>query len=244
MKRRGRSAQGRRTSFKTRVKRVLMKNSETKMYQFAEENVQLYHNQGYSQNGATIPQQIRSMLLFYNIWAEIEKGTAKFQRIGDKITPRGMSLKLWLTNKLDRPNIIYRIIVLRLPKAVGGATTGPATQDIFDTAQLDSVGNKLLLKIDNDRGFKALYDRCVRVEQGFSARIPVSSTIGAETHVLKKLWLRNKKARDITYDSTTTKQIVNNPIALYVIPYDSFGTLVTDNIASCAYYGTVYYKDV
>jgi hypothetical protein len=184
------------------------------------------------------------MGIFYNVWSNIAKGTNKYDRIGDKISPRGMSLKICLANKLDRPNIHYRIIIFRLPKALGGATTGPATVDIWDQTQLGATGNKLLLKVDTDRGFKPLYDKIVRAESGFSARIPVSTTQGAEYHVMKKIWLRNKRAKDIVYDSATNLQIVNNPIAMMIIPYDSYGSLTTDNIASCSYYGTCCYKDV
>jgi hypothetical protein len=60
----------------------------------------------------------------------------------------------------------------------------------------------------------------------------------------KKLWIKKKNARDIVFDSTGSNQIVNNPIHVWVIPYDSYGTLTTDNIASLAYQGCVYYKDV
>lgn len=210
------------------------------MFQFADENLQLYHNLGLSANGATVPQQPRSASIFYNIWASIPKGTSKYNRIGDKITPRGMSLKLWISNKNDRPNLLYRIMIVRIPKAIAGVATNTSTVDIWDQTQTGATGNKLLLKVDNDRGFKCLYDRVVANRIGASA---AGGTL-RECQFMKKLWIRSRKARDIVYDSTTSEQIVNNPIMLMVIPYDAYGTLTTDNIASFSYYGTCYYKDV
>jgi hypothetical protein len=67
---------------------------------------------------------------------------------------------------------------------------------------------------------------------------------GKEFHYYKKLWIKKKGARDIVYDSTNSDQIVNNPVHVWVIPYDSYGTLTTDNIASMAYQGKIYYKDI
>jgi len=219
-----------------------MKSAETKKYQFAAENVQLQHNIGYNSNvGAPLIITLSSMSTFFNVWADIPKGTSSSARIGDKITPRGMSLKIWLANKLDRPFLHYRIIIARAPKAINGvATTASSITDPFDQLQLGATGNKLLLPLDNDRGIKALYDRVIKVG-GVSA---VSGVYTKENHAYKKLWLRNKKARDIVYDSTNSNQIVNNPILMWIIPYEQYSTVETSEVASCSYYGTLYYKDI
>ena len=36
---------------------------------------------------------------------------------------------------------------------------------------------------------------------------------------------------------------MNNPLAVYLIPYDSYGSLTTDNIASIAWTMRLYWKD-
>jgi len=247
MKRRGRSARGRRTSFRTRVTRALMSKAETKKYQFAAENVSLQHNIGYNSNaGAPLVITLSSMNTFFNIWADIPKGTSSSARIGDKITPRGMSLKIYLANKIDRPNTMYRVIIARAPKAVNGvATTASSITDPFDQVQLGNTGNKMLLALDKDRGIKPLYDRIHRVGQqhwGFG-----SSTFNwnqREQTKYIKLWLRNRKSRDIVYDSTNSNQIVNNPVLLWIIPYEQYSTAQTDVVGTCSYYGTLYYKDI
>lgn len=235
----GKSKRGRRT-FQSRVKAVVLKASETKKYQFADENVQLYHNIGYTTT-PLVPSQC-SLAQVFNIWADINKGTGSFNRIGDKITPRGMSIKMWLANKSDRPNVMYRIIVATTPKAIGGTAVTNTNVDPWDDIQLGSNGNKMIRMLDFDRGVKVIYDRVCNLQAGFSARGGGTGD-GKECHLFKKLWIRKKSARTIVYDSTGSNQIVNNPIHVWVIPYDSYGTLTTDNIASMAYQGCVYYKD-
>lgn len=236
MSRRGKYARRRGLSFKARVTKVLMKKAETKRYGFAEENVQLYHNTG-PINGALAAQTFPT---FFNVWADIDKGTAHYNRIGDRITPRGMAVKLWIANKGDRPNVMYRIIIARVPKTIAGVAVTTTFVNFWDDTQLGAVGNKMLLKSDTDRGIKFLYDRVFNLQVGNC----YNGTTYKEGHMFKRFWIKSKKSRDIIYDSTNANAIVNNPIVMTVIPYDSYGTLTTDNIASCAYQGYIYYKDV
>jgi len=243
MMKRGRSVRRRTASFKTRVQRVLMRKAETKKYQFAAENVQLQHNIGYNSNAPPLIT-LGSMTTFFNIWADIQKGTSSHQRIGDRITPRGMSLKIWYANKVDRPNCMFRVIVARAPKAINGvATAASSITDPFDQINLGATANKLLLPLDKDRGIKALYDRVHTVSASCVSNVDGPATKKERTKYLK-LWFRNKKSRDIIYDSTNSDQIVNNPVLLWIIPYEQYSTAQTDQVASCSYYGTIYYKDV
>jgi len=240
MKRRGRYARKRTVSFKRRVQNVLMKKAETKKYQFADENVELYHNIGATSTPAPI-MTVASLVNFFNVWSDIDKGVNRWNRIGDRITPRGMSLKIYLASKSDRPNTMYRIIIARAPKSVGGVPTSyTSITNPFDQYQLGSTGNKMLLSIDRDRGIKTLYDKIHRTSTN---QIMSSNQPNREFTKVVKLWLRSKKARDIQYDSTANI-IVNNPILMWIIPYEQYSTLQTDNIGSCSYYGTLYYKDV
>lgn len=213
-----------------------MKKTETKYFDFGDENVQLYHNNCINAVGT-----IAGLSQIYNPWSDIVPGTARYQRVGDKITPRGMSLKLWIANKLDRPNVMYRILIVRVPKTVAGVATGNSF-DPFQTVNQGSTGNKMLLPIDVDRGVKTLYDRVFNLQVG-NSQIISGSLFGKECHVYKKLWIKRKKAGPIVFDGTG-QYIVNNPIIIYVIPYDSYGTLTTDNIASLSLHCRLYYKDI
>lgn len=228
---------GRRT-FQSRVKSIVMKNTETKMLQVGVENKQLYHDVG----GATGPSTNQFPIEF-NPWRLVVQGSTSTTRIGDKIMPRMMVCRLWLANKGDRPNITYRIIVARVPKAINGVLTTGTNIDLFKADHVGTNGNTLCGFIDNDKGIRAYYDRMISVEGKPGQRITALDTFNvAETHVFRKFVIKKKNARPILYEAGG--QVVNNPIGIWVIPYDSFGTLQTDNIASCALTFRLYYKDL
>lgn len=224
-----------RQSFRTRVKKVLNKMSETKYYQYARENVQLYHDVGAGSGPATT-----QTALIFNPWQIIGQGANNHQRIGDKITPRVMTVRLWLANKSDRPNMYYRIVVARLPKNYNGTITASNTIDLFRADDGGFNGNTLCGMIDNEKGVRAYYDRVFSNQHNFSTANP--GGVPKECFKFIKFNIKRKGARPIVYEPTGG--IVNNPIAIYVIPYDSYGTLQTDNIASCAITIRLYYKDI
>jgi len=230
-------------TFKARVTQVLMKKVETKMYHFAEENIQLQHNIGRNSNAAPPLITMASFTQIFNIWADIPKGTGSANRIGDRITPRGMSLKVYLANKVDRPNTMIRVIIARVPKAINAVTTRFDNVDPFEkTLQLGTNGNKMLMNADSDRGIKFLYDKIHRIGNQLAGR--EGNGGNKEQTKVFRLWIKSKKSRDILYDSTNSSQIVNNPILMWAIPYEQFSTLETDQVATIAYEGKLYYKDV
>jgi hypothetical protein len=145
-----------------------------------------------------------------------------------------------MANKADRPNIHYRVMVLRLPKSVGSTTTTSSNVDAFQVSQLGSNGNRLCLPIDTDHGIKTYYDRIITNEKDISQRNGGDTL--CECHKMLKIHLRRKQSREVVYDSGA-QNIVNRPLALYVIPYDARGALVTDNIASYVYSIRMRYKD-
>lgn len=238
MSRRGKYARMRpRSTFQSRVKKVLMKTAETKKYVIGIENHQLYHMMGSSSLSPT------SIATFFNPWSNIQKGTSRFNRIGDMIQPRGMSLKMWLSTKGDRPNTIFRVIVAILPKTypglLGAVTPTTYTFDPFEqTHNLGDVQNTLITAADTDKGVRFLYDRIHTVPG------PYENPGSRETHKVIKLWIKRKRSRNIIFDSDRDGFISNKPLAIYVIPYEQFSTLTTDNIASCAAEMRLYYKDI
>lgn len=240
-KRRARGKYGRkgRRSFAARVKKVLNKKAETKYFDIATENRQLYHNLG--GNGTLIPLSVTSLTPWFNPWLNIQKGTERFQRIGDKITPVGMSLKIYLANKPDRPACMIRVIVAILPKIIGTSITVEQF-DPFQIANAGANGNNMLWPADKDVGVKFLYDRIHRLDSSFVAA-RAAGGLSKEPTKMIKLWIKRKRSRDIVYNTTSTA-IINKPLAVYCIPYEQFGTLTTDNVASMAGFMRMYYKDV
>lgn len=227
-----------RMSFKARVKKVLMKNSETKYYDIATENRQLYHNLG--GNGVSIPLSVTSLTPWFNPWLNIQEGSQRFNRIGDKITPVGMSLKIFLANKSDRPNCKIRLIVAVLPKLIGTTITTEQF-DPFQIANAGINGNNLLWPADFDNGVKFLYDRIH--DLGPNEPIRSFTTTASERTKFIRLWIKRKRSRNIIFN-TVDNTIVNKPLAVYAIPYEQYSTLTTDNVASMAGVMRMYYKDI
>jgi len=216
-----------------------MNQAETKYFDVALENLQLYHNLGCSPNppGVLIPVNVTSVGAWFNPWGLIDRGTDRFNRIGEEIMPRGISIKMYLANKTDRPNTMIRVIVASLPKLVG--TT--VTTNVFDPFQISNSGvngNNMIWPADKDEGVKFLYDKIHRI--GVQNSNP--NYIQREATKVIKLWIKSK-GRKVTY-ATFTQNIVNRPLAVYVIPYEQYSTLTTDNVASMAGMLRMYYKDV
>lgn len=214
-----------------------MKKAETKFYDIGIQNVELYHNTG--QQTTLFPGYETSIVDWFNPWGKILKGTGRMNRIGDKITPRGMSIKMFLANKYDRPNTKYRILVCILPKVIAGVVTTSR----FDFRQTPNSGasadNNLISLVDKDKGVIPLYDKIVTVD----SRVSTVGTSAKEMTRCINLWIRRKSNRPVVFDTTDT-DIINRPIAIYVIPYEQYSTLETDNIASVTGSLRMYYKDV
>lgn len=218
---------------------ILNRKSETKYFDRGIENNQLYHNTGFGAGvGPTFP--VSSIPNFFNPWINIVQGTSRLNRVGDKVMPRGMSIKLYLVNKQDRPNTMVRVIVAILPKVYAGNVVG-SQFDPFQIPNSGLMGNRMLLPADSDKGVKFLYDR---VHKPSTDQVPNVDGPGTkkERHKLVKLWIKRKRAGPIVYD-TGSSDIVNRPIAVYCIPYEQYSTLESDNIASCAGLMRLYYKD-
>lgn len=236
--RRGKYSRKIRPSFAARVKKVLRKTAETKYYDIGVENQQLWHNLGFGPVGIP-PTTVSSIPLLFNPWKNIPQGTSRAARIGDKINPTGMSLRVYLATKADRPNTMIRLIVAVLPKEFNGNLV-TSTFDPFQIPNQGTLGNTMLYPADQDKGVKFLYDKIIRMS-GQLPGAPSNFSTKEQTRVLK-LWIKRKRANQIVFD-TTSNTIVNKPLAIYAIPYEQFSTATTDNIATVAVDMRMYYKD-
>lgn len=220
-----------------------MKKTETKNLDFFHENVNVYHNVGPT-GGALGPFNAPWMdAVFFNCWAGIQQGTGASQRVGNEIYPRGMKLRLQLFNKAARPNLQYRIIIGTVPKLnQAGQISTPTNVNWMLPAQY----NNMLTRMNTDLGVRAFIDRTYRNSLGtsFFAQQGVTSANPLESSLIRRFYIRRKKASKIIYNQGANAMIVNKPVFLAVIPYDAYGTLVTDNVASYAYMCTLYWKDV
>lgn len=230
-------------NFKARVTQVLMKKTETKYFDIGIENVQLYHNLGETTLAA--PGSITSIANWFNPWSKITNTTlpsavGRFGRIGDKITPRGMALRIYMANKGDRPNTMVRLIIAVLPKTNNASITTNVFNP-FQSVNNGVLGNNMLRMADKDKGVKFIYDRIYQITPTMNVEVP--GVVRKEKTKVIKLWIKRKRANDIVFDASTN-EIVNKPLAVYAIPYEQYSTIETDNVTSLAGQMRMYYKDV
>lgn len=208
------------------IKRVSLKQSETKNTHNISENLQLYHN---------VPYIVVNQLFLDRGTGDDQTGTGSFQsRIGDEVIARGVSYKFWFANKLDRPNVMYKIVFFKYQSA--STLPLPAHTPFFVQGSV----NYMIRDLDTEK-YKIL--KVVNFNLQTSAqRITSTDTFsGAEGHRKLSVWLPLKSMK-LKYENNST-----NPkyldIGFTIIAYDSYGTLSTDNIASFAVNRKFYFKD-
>lgn len=231
--RRSRKYRNRRTkygrkSLKRTVRRVVNQMAETKKFLYGIEDFQLYHNLD------SIP--------FIDPWQYILKGNDGKTRIGDRIRNRGISFKIWLSNKLDRPNVTYRVIIGTCPQAINGYTMDGAGISAYIWQQVDAgaCGNTTVLKTNKEYGFRIIYDRLVPIQKGISG---TASGANKETSRNLRIWIKPKRSGIIQYTDGGNARTRGRWLFFLLCAYDSKGTATTDNIASYAMTMEMFYKD-
>jgi len=197
------------------AKSVAMTIPEKKVFTFRDENKQLIHN---------LPN-------YYASWLACKQGTAddndggqsNLVRVGDEIYLKSINIRLWLSNKKDRPNVMYKIILFWYD---AGATINNALVYFTQTNKmLDRYNTEQISIIDIKTIFSGPSYATTEQEHSYLATV-------------KGSW----KGKKITYNEggATPKK---RDIGLAVVAYDAFGTLQTDNIASFAYDGKIVFQD-
>lgn len=194
--------------------------SETKAVGDVDENQELFHN---------LPDYYTNML---NITQGVKdpQGNMNEARVGDEIYLKRIQVKFWLSNKADRPNCMYRIILFwynsndTVNNNLVFKTAGNKMLDIINTEQISVIGQKY-------------------IKSGASYSTGVSSVDGsAKEHSYLFSMGKSYKAHKIIYDENSPHPKKRN-IGFAVVAYDAFGTLQSDQIASYAFRYQVFYKD-
>lgn len=208
------------------IKKVSLKTMETKDTHTIVENTQLYHN---------TPAYHVGLLKLRQGYTDTETGTQQLgKRIGDEIYARGLSLKMWFANKLDRPDILYKLIIF-MYRADTAINAG-------DPYVSQGTSNYMIRDVNTER-FKIVKVKNFRISTS-AQRITTTDVFnGAEGHRAVKMWIPiNKK---IKYDETSSNAETPKMMdyAISVVAYDSYGTLISDQVASFAINYKLYFKD-
>lgn len=207
------------------MKKVALKQCETKKSNETNENQQLYHNiTRYHGN------------LF---WTTTGSGNPdgfdedSRNRVGDSILARGCKFRFWLSNKIDRPNVMYRVFIyLYNTEFVSVSDT-----DFWRGTDGQGATMNRMIDMPNTNRIKLLKSYLVRSKSNFS--IPENGH--EHSHLLDTYIPLGDRKIKYRVDNEATPQTWD--LGFAVVCYDAYGTLITDNIASYAYSTTFYYKD-
>lgn len=182
---------------------------EDKRNVFITENVQLFHNK---------PLYVGKLLA--NVQQGVTTGddnSSKTNRVGDQITLKNANIRFWMSNKLDRPNCMYKGVLFWYP----------VDSTISDALVYLTQTNKMLDRYNY---------KSIQIVDSFILKSTQMYLNGTEKFEHSYLASLNKtyKNKKIQYQNNSTKT-KSHELGFAVVVYDAFGTQQTDNIASIAY---------
>jgi len=254
-------------ALKSYVKSVVQRSGESKTRCTMNENTELHHN-GLTLSGiwsdavteGLVRAEIAAVIAADGvagttyeppIWAVQHNmlsttiGSADGQRIGNKLYAKNLNVRLWLSNKLDRPNVMYRIMVVRGNKnnmAYGPypMVTGSALQGLPYFWDADGSRKNNILRDVNRAKYHVVYEKLV---QPFGGDYSLESSASNKEHS-RLINFNIKLNKTITYDENdATYPEGDNVYSMIIIPYDAYGSQPLDNIASCSFRTNFTYTD-
>lgn len=210
------------------VKRLIHGNMETKeAWHTVLSPVQLYHN--------ATDRLISNIFACSQGTSDTPGGTAgttlptNLVRIGDEISPVSSTLYLQFRQPVDRPNVTYKVFVLKFSGGVLPPTSVP-----FKEVSL----NNILNPVDEERC------SIVKIKSFKYGPTYWTGTSGGSKEVSFFRTMRIKVPRGkYTYLADNSGQGKKFNIAVYVVAYDTMGTLISDNIGTCQFTHVLQFKD-
>ncbi len=202
------------------AEKVVDAEIEDKQQVVIEEKQELFHNKPlyHGKLLASIAQGV-------NDGDQGTSGGLTTVRIGDQISLKNVNIRFWLSNKLDRPNVIYKGVLYWYPIGLN-----PGDSEVYKTQT-----NKVLDRYNN---------KTISIIDTFIVKPGPMFLNGTEKFEHSYLATLNKsyKNKKVSYDNNTTRA-KGMELGFAVVAYDAYGTLQTDNIASFAYNCQLTFQD-
>lgn len=209
------------------VRAIAMGTQETKSAVNFNNNVDHYHNGGVLHTGQ--PGLMLANLLATQQGISDNINSNK-NRIGDCIMPIGVKLLFQIRQFSDRPNVSYKVWIVKHTSSVSPASLG-----------LSNVTNNLMLdSVDTERADAKLI-KVFRPPSGMSLWTGEPST-SKEVCYHRKIWMRLPRSQ-YSYNSDGATAGKNYNLALYIGAYDTSGTLLTDVVCQSSVTAVLYFKD-
>lgn len=198
----------------------------------SNENISLYHDRGTA--NAALASTNEGAIIF-NPWVQIPKGTDSNTRIGDEIYNRGIAFRVMGWNTPGRGAQFVRIIIAVIPKTVGATVMDGGNYDLLDVYG----SNDTVTGMVKNEGVKVLYDRTITFKAQGSTDTTATS---GDSRFFRRIWIKPKRFQKISYQQDGN--VVQKPLGIWVIPYDEYASLRSDNILTVSYTLKMYFKDV
>lgn len=211
-----------------RIKAISLKQCETKRSTRHAENINLSHNVTYyidnlfkTEQGTTNPS-----------------GTSIVNnRVGNEVIARGLGIKLWISNKSDRPNVMYKVLLVQHPTRL----VGTGMNDAILWQGVDGYGGVMNRMIDHTAVNR------VKVIKSFTFQPTKEANYSQNPEKFEKSRLLDfyvpLNNRKVTYNLDNGYVSSFSDMALCLVAYDAYGTLQTDILGSFAYNIRFYFKD-
>lgn len=212
------------------MKSVALKQCETKRSTFQQEDRQLAHNVT-----DYVPNFLRTSQGLQNPSGVQPEGN----RVGQEVIGRGVAFKFWISNKADRPNVMYKIFIFQYPTRY--VENNPLQDTLFWQGG-DGQGSTMNRMIDHAavNRVKLLATRIIK--PAHEANYSSNNEQQREKSHLVDIYVKLNN-RKIMYNENDGTQPMFNDIGFAIVAYDAFGTAMTDVLASYAYNARFYYKD-
>lgn len=203
------------------IGRVLSQKMETKYTNSDIVKTELYHNV-YTSLGDPFAKSYPS------------EGTGDDERIGDKIMQRGLKIRMLIGQKYDRPNVTFKLWLLKLPRALPLTTY---------STMFDLQTNNVLLDSVNPDACKVVWSKTIHKNYP-NVAAPVPGTI--ETREITfpvSTYIKRQRNITFTLNGGFDQGYSDGDYNLIIAAYDAYGTLNTDNIGYVQTFLRYYYKD-
>ena len=218
----GRRKRRQRSKFARRVKSLIMKTCETKHAHYLLENQQLMHNLWDIR-----PSLLRTAQGLKDLDGDQAATDPPAIRDGDELYLKNINVRLWLSTKGDRKNVMYRMVLFTyptiLPPTAGALVYGGG-----------GIGNNILRRYNTDK-ISILKHRLITLNSPIADNgketshfVSMNFTCGSNWRIQYEAGGQAPKGKDVGFA---------------IVAYDAYGTQQTDNIASYAFDIKVAFKD-
>lgn len=210
------------------VKNVQLKQCETKRSsQYTEDLQKIFHNKAYYAGQLLATQQGT---------ADPSGGNqAGKNRVGDEVIAKGLSIRWFLENVGDHPNVIYKIFVFEYN------TLEQPLSDQYFWQGTDGFGANMNRTLDKPHTDRLKIKKIMTINPRLGS-MNIGGTGGLVKSQMRQCWipLNNKK---IKYNADNSPNPRFRDIGFAILAYDAINTSETVVLTNMQWQSTFYYKD-